>query len=438
MKYLVFWTTLLAVPALSLVLSLDKRWLRWAFYGMIAGLYLYEDTSISFMSHPSYHGTVGGFEISLLHILALAVIGALAFRGKRHSLLPEGGIRLYAVYFLLCLPSLWNADSALFGWMEVWKMLMTFLFWHAVYAYLVATDDADAVVLTLAVFVLANVLKGVEQHYSFRAVKGVFPHRNGMSMAMNLLGPMFCAGYLQLGLKDRLGRWCFLAFAGAALCSMWSYSRGGIAMVPVGYGISAGACLLGARRPLAPVLLRLAPVIVAGLVGLAAIWPHLVQRFTGAPAGSKFTRVALAHCAWEMMKTHPWAGVGLNNWSLNLGPEHPYLDRVREKLNNDVSYGGIVETVYLLVGAECGIPALLAMLAWFAWHLMACLRASWRLRGTRWHFVAAGLAGGLTSNYLQSTLEWVLRQRRTLFLLMFCFALVAWLRTLDRGKEKTA
>ena len=69
---------------------------------------------------------------------------------------------------------------------------------------------------------------------------------------------------------------------------------------------------------------------------------------------------------------------------------------------------------------------------------MKCARATWRLRGTQWHFVAAGLTGGLTANYLQSTLEWVLRQRRTLFLLMFCFALAAWLGTLRRGKEKEA
>ena len=438
MKYLVFWASLLAVPALACCLALWKRSIRWTFYAMVAGLYLYEETSISFISYETYSGSSGGMEVSLLHILALAVILALAFRGKWLSPFPEGGIRLYVLYFFLCLPSLWNADSVVIGWLEVWKMMMMFLFWHAVYGYLVYSDDGEAVVKALAFLVIVNGLKVMQQHYAFQTIKGMFPHRNGMAMAMNLLGPMFLSGYLELGLRDKLGRLCAVAFAFAALCGMWSYSRGAIAVLPLGYGLAALASLSGTLHSPGAAFRRLAPVMLAGLLGLVAIWPHLVERFTGAPAGSKFTRVALAHCAWDMMRTHPFAGVGINNWSLNLGPEHPYQDHVRELLDNDVNYTGIVETVYLLVGAECGIPALLAMVAWFAWHWVACLKGIWRLRGTRWHFVAAGLSGGLLANYLQSTLEWVLRQRRTMFLLVFCFALVAWLRTLSRGKEKTA
>ena len=438
MKYAVFWLALAAVPGLAFVLAMNKRWIRWTFYAMMAGFYLYESTSISFISYEFYSGTAGGMEISLLHLLALAVILALGLRGKWQHPFPDGGSRLYAVYFLLCLPSLWNADSLVISWLEIWKMLLMFLFWHAVYGYLVSTGDGEAVLKALALLVIANGLKVVQQHHAFQTVQGIFPHRNGMAMAMNLLGPVFLAGYLQLGLKDRLGRLCALSFAFAALCGMWSYSRGAIAVLPIGYGVAAGACLLGARGNASTALKRLAPVLLGGVVGFIAIWPHLVERFEGAPAGSKYTRIALANCAWEMMKDHPFAGVGINNWSLNLGPEHPYLEAVEAKMDNQMGYTGLVETVYLLTGAECGIPALLALLGWFAWHWLASLTASLRLRGTRWHFVAAGLSGGLLANYLQSTLEWVLRQRRTMFLLMFCFALVAWLRTLDRGKEKAA
>lgn len=437
MKYLVFWGALMAVPLLACVLVFQKRWTRWAFYGMMAALYLYEQTSISFVSYEMYHGTANGVEISLLHLLALAVVLALAIRGKWLPPFPEGGIRLYVLYFFLCLPSLWNADSVVIGWLEVWKMIMLFLFWHAAYGYLVTTDDAETIVTVLALFMIANTLKVVQQHYAFQTTKGVFPHKNGMAMAMNLLGPVCLAGYLQMGLRNRLGRWCTAAFLGAALCGMWSYSRGAIAVMPVGYGIAAAGCLASSR--FSPrVMRRMLPVGLAGLLGLAAIWPHLVERFQGASAASKETRVILAYCATEMMKAHPWAGVGINNWSLNMDPEHPYQERVEDKLGKKLDFRGIVETVYLLVGAECGIPALLAMLAWFLWHAVAALGASWRLRGTRWHFLAVGLTGGLTSNYLQSTLEWVLRQRRSMFLLMLCFALVAWLRTLRREKEKMA
>ena len=108
-------------------------------------------------------------------------------------------------------------------------------------------------------------------------------------------------------------------------------------------------------------------------------------------------------------------------------PDHPYQEDAAAILGLDLEYKGIVETVYLLVCAECGIPALLAMLAWFAWHWLLSIRLLKKLRGTEWYFVAAGLLGGLTANYAQSVLEWVLRQSLNLICLMFVFALLSYL-----------
>lgn len=153
-----------------------------------------------------------------------------------------------------------------------------------------------------------------------------------------------------------------------------------------------------------------------------------MDRFLNAPESSGTTRVDFAVCATEMIKDHPWAGVGINNWGLTIVDPHDYQERAAEILGREMSHTGIVETVYLLVAAECGIPALLAMLVWFGWHWVACLRTARRLRGTRWQFVPLGLLGGLTANYLQSTLEWVLRQQMSLFLLMFCFVLIVHLK----------
>ena len=83
-----------------------------------------------------------------------------------------------------------------------------------------------------------------------------------------------------------------------------------------------------------------------------------------------------------------------------------------------------METVYLLVGAECGIPALAAMIIWFLSYLLLCVRLVKRLKGSQYAAIPAGLAGGLVACYLQSCLEWVLRQQMNLILLMFFFALL--------------
>jgi O-antigen ligase len=108
----------------------------------------------------------------------------------------------------------------------------------------------------------------------------------------------------------------------------------------------------------------------------------------------------------------------------------------------ELAYVGIVETVYLLVGAECGIPALLAMIVWFLWYLYLCVRLLRRLKGTPWFFIPAGLLGGLTANYLQSMLEWVLRQQMNLVCLMGVFALLSYLgserRNLVAAEKKIA
>lgn len=435
LKYVVFWSLVAMLPLFAGMLSLNRQWIGWAFYAMVLGLCKSAETNIVFFSNAAYRGTSRGMEVSLLYLTALLVVLALAMRGRMQRPLPEGGIRLYALYFLLCLPGIRNADDGLVAWFEVWKMLMLFLVWHSVYGYLAATGAKDVAVKMLAFFTLANFAEVLLQHYGgVYQARGFFSHRNGMGMAMNLLGPMFFAGYLQLGLRDRLGILCGAAFACAALSTMWSYSRGAIAVLPIGYGLAVLGSLAD-MRSWNRVLPRLWPMLLVGLLGLATIWPHLAARFrvteeSKTKQASRETRIALAHCAWEMMKEHPWAGVGINNWILNMDQDrHPYQERAGNAMGRELNYKGLVETVYLLVGAECGIPALLAMLAWFGWHWAACLRLLRRLRDSRWRFVPAGLLGGFSADYLQSTLEWVLRQKLGMFFLVFCFALIAHLRT---------
>ena len=427
MKYVVFAFAALGVPPLAFLLCLNLRWMKHVFWGMVAAMCLYHATSINFFSREFYPGTARGMEVSLVYLLDAAILLALAVRGRVGKFLPDGGSRLYAAYFALCLPSLFIADDLMVSWFEVWKMALVFLHFLAVYSYLRATGGVKHVLQALLVFTVVNGLAVVKAHYAgvFQP-GGVFPHRNGMAMGMLLLGPVFFASYLTYGLRTWFGRFSAVAFAFAALSTLWSYSRGAIAMTPVAYGIAAAACLWDGKDRL-PKLRRLLPFVVVGAIGLAVMFPRLVDRFANAPKSSGDTRVELAACAWEMVKDHPLAGVGINNWSLNMDPVHPYQDRASEALGVEMNYRGIVETVYLLVAAECGVPALVAMLAWLAWFWFLCLRLMRRLKGTQWVFVPAGLLGGLSANYLQSALEWVLRQQLNLIMLMFVFALLSWL-----------
>ena len=126
--------------------------------------------------------------------------------------------------------------------------------------------------------------------------------------------------------------------------------------------------------------------------------------------------------------------MGINNWGIKINPPYEYAELAGRFTNRGEDFkDGIVETVYLLVAAECGIPALVAMVVWFGWYWVSCVRLLKRLRGTQWFFIPAGLLGGLTAVYLQGTLEWVLRQQMSLICLMFMFATLSYLNTSWRG-----
>ena len=116
--------------------------------------------------------------------------------------------------------------------------------------------------------------------------------------------------------------------------------------------------------------------------------------------------------------------------------DHPYQERAGEALDMKLNYTGIVETVYLLVCAECGVPALVAMVLWFLWYWVLGVRILCQTRNSEWFFVPAGLLGGLTANYLQSVLEWVLRQQLNLICLMFVFAVLSYLWATTTQKKK--
>ena len=429
MKYVVFTMAALGVPPLAALLYMNRRWQKYAFWAMLAAMMLYNATSINFFSNEKYPGTSRGMEVSVIHLLAFALLASLKLQGRLRRLVPEAGFALYALYFLLCLPSLTSACDYMVAWYEIWKMLLLYVFYLTVYTYLRATDDVASVLKGFAVYAIVNLALVMKDRFAgVYQAHGAFPHQNSMAMAMQLIGPLFFAAYLSLGVKSRFGRLSAVACTCAAIATLRSYSRGAIAMMPLAYGIPTLVCFAQhARRR--RVLKRFVPIAFMGLVGLALLLPKVVERFQEAPEASGNTRVELAHCALEMVRDEPWRGVGINNWSMKMRPPYRYQERASETVGRDLDYLGIVETVYLLVVAECGVPALVAMLVWFLWHWFSCLRLAARLRRTPLAFVPAGLLGGLAAIYLQSCLEWVLRQQINMFLLVFMFAIVAYLNT---------
>ena len=200
MKYAVFAIAAMGVPPLAFLLYINRSWIRFVLVAIAIALCLYIPTSINFMSHEDYRGSSRGIEVSLIHLLSLAIIMSLAAGQWMRTHFPDTGMRLYILYFLLCLPSMAHSAELLYSYFEVWKMIMLFLYYTAIFLFLRATGDVKSILAMWAFVVFVNMFFVVRDHFggSYQP-HGVFPHQNSMAMCMQLMGPMFFAVYMVYG-----------------------------------------------------------------------------------------------------------------------------------------------------------------------------------------------------------------------------------------------
>ena len=423
MKYLIFFIAFMGVLPLGYILTLNRKYMRSAFLAVLLPVMAFNQVSINFFSHETYRGTSRGMEVSLVYLIALAMLIGMWILYRKKPLLPDAGSWIYLVYFLLSIPSLINADNMLYSWFELWKMIMMYLVFLCSYYYLYYTRDFHTVIIGFGIVASVTFLSVVFQHVKgIHQANGLFPHQNSMGMYMCLIAPVFFAYYF-----NRNRGWKRFLFAGfflvASAACMRTYSRGAMVCLPFGCAITA---LLSLRYQFNMRKIQiLLPIFLICFFGALLLLPNIIKRFENAPKESLMTRQYLAASAWNMMKDKPFAGVGLNNWGIKINPPYPYCEyRYGNKRIAKDFKEGIVETSYLLVGAECGFPALAAFLAWLGYYYVCACKLVKRLRRTNLFYIPAGVVGGLTAVYLQSTLEWVMKQQVNFIQMMILFAAV--------------
>ena len=150
----------------------------------------------------------------------------------------------------------------------------------------------------------------------------------------------------------------------------------------------------------------------------------IMERIRTAPKESVSVRLILAKAAQNMANDKIF-GIGLNNFALKINPPYTYGNHI--KRINDEEKGGLVETVYLMIAAETGwvnLAVFSFMLVFFYFknlnNYMKLKRGKWR----KYRYICIALIGALLSIYLQSSLEWVLKQTNNFYQLMFIFAVI--------------
>ncbi len=305
------------------------------------------------------------------------------------------------------------------------KMITIFIVALAITNYLYITHDFDTFLNGIACVILVSFFIAFKAKYFEGRVQvpGIFPHQNSAGMFMCLLGPVFLSRLLNK--KDNFIKIGFylLVFLTSFLATLFTYSRGSLACFPIGCTI---VIILSISFNF-----NLKTIIVIFVIAVLSIFsiiysaPTIINRFVNAPQISADTRKHFAETAMNIIKDKPLFGCGINTWSIvaNQPKYNHYLGTFFG--DEDPEYMGIVETVYLLVGAECGLFGLGALLLWYFYYLFQAIFQGYQWRKTECFYPLAGLAGGLTANYLQSTLEWVLKQQINFCMLFWCFGIIA-------------
>ena len=425
-KYIVFTVALLCVIPAVAALVLDKRLIRYAILGLIIPIVNFNGSAINFLSMEQYRGTARGMEISLCYIIAATIFFAILLRGGFKLNLPYIGSFLFFLYFMFSVLSLRHSGDRIISFFEIWKMMMMYLVFLAVSSYMEYTKgDFDILNYGLGAFIVLSFLFVLKQHFEgTNQVKGFFPHQNSFAMFLVL------ANVVQFSLALNSRRWIqtglyLFVFCCGAVCTLRTYSRGGFISFPVSIIVCFTISLLFQFR--ARKVSRSLLILFLGMMGFLIFLPKIILRFENAHVNSYETRVQFVTVALNIIRDNKMFGVGINNWSRTLQRNKNYKFNRKTNERTDLIGVGIVETIYLLVAAECGIPCLVALLLWFFYYFFISIKLAFCLRNTKYFYFPAATAGGLLGIYVQSMLEWVLKQSMNFMLLMIVFAMLSYL-----------
>lgn len=428
---------LLAFVPISCVLAFSSKFYERIIFTVLIFFTCRNQETINFISFEDYRGTSRGYEVSIVDLMMLILLFVVMTNRKRYKkvyLLPPGSI-FYFIYFIISILSITQADIQLYAWAEVCKMARMYICYWLMANWFQNEDNIEFFVRIIPLVVMYIFGYSFMQKYSWGIYQcpGPLPHQNSLVMYMIMYNGLIFSKLMNRKNNILEDFFVFGIFGLGSLCVMFTLSRAGLLCYAVCLVVIFFISFLSEftiKKILLTLILSFFGVIIIGFA-----MKTLIQRFTRAPPQSAQTRVVLAQAAVNMADAGP-LGIGLNNFGLKVNPPYHYADHIDR--TKHFYKEGIVETIYLLIAAETGWFNLFIFLWWIFGFYGRSLLNIIRYRGKQLQYVAIALVGSLTGVYLESTLEWVLKQTSNFYQLMILFGIIAAMMLKWRDEQRLA
>ena len=425
---------LYVLPFMTVLCCMFPTFRHICFAGML--YFTSNEYSLNFVPMPDWRGTARGYAFTAVSLFAVPLMTSFFFSTKHKvSLFPPGAF-FYFLYYLAVLLSGINAIHMHQWGFEVYKMFWMYITFLAAFNYLNNCRELTYFIYLVCSLLIILFLVGLDQKYRMGVfqIRSTFPHQNSLSLYLELFGLLVLGVLLNEQISKKLLFLCLFAFGGSVLLIIFTYSRGGLVIYFGGIAIvCALSIILNGFSTRRLTLMLIGLIVMLSVIGYAL--PRIIQRFTKAPEASKNTRIVLA-VASKRMANDFRLGFGANNYSEYSGGAYDYVQNYYRE-NDAPRYGGLVETIYLLVAAECGWWGLGTLILWFLYYYLSDLISVFSLRKKPCSGIVIGLFGGLSCNYWHSTLEWSLKQFNNFAGQMVLYALIAVI-AVNRKKIKEA
>jgi len=406
------------------------------FFAMVSLAVIAEKMDVNFFSASWYRGTTRGVQVSLVEILAFALLyGCWMGRrgGERRPFWP-GSLGLMLLFAFYAGISVLVSEPKLFGVFELSRIFAGTLIFLAVSLYVRSKREWTLLVVALACAVAFEGIWAARQHFVIHLERseGTLDHANSLSMYFCMAVPPLVAVSVA-GWSRVLRFLCGFSASLGALGLLLTYSRAGVpvfAAVVIGTFIFCASWKLSLGRVIfrSMLLLGVAALVVAG-------WGEMQRRYETTSLQDEYFDTSIdgrgvyLRLSEAIARDH-FFGVGLNNWSYRVsrtyGPrlgyqfdDYDYLVSVYGTKDNKAFAEAYLAAPAHNLGAltlgELGVPGLIIFVAlWLRWLSMG-LPFLKLPRGDPMRAMGIGILFSICGIFGQSLTEWVYRQTPILF-----------------------